>query len=155
MAEDRIKVVPPNESPEAGIAEAEKRFGARTKVRNLRPIVTVQEGDIPLNGRCKIGIISGVSASQGTVGDLKIDLRMLSHPPKKRGHVLNGVRTNGEYPVSGFRHVLPGKVERLAHITLCGLKAPNRKPLYIPPSAGVAVPCQKLEIRTGTYLSLC
>ena len=89
MAEDRIKVVPPNESPKAGIAKAEKRFGARTNVGNLHPTVAVQKRNIPLNGHCKIGVIVGVSASQGTVGNLQIDLGMLSHPPKKRGHVLN------------------------------------------------------------------
>ncbi len=89
MAEDRIKLAPSNESPEARIAKAEKRFGARTHVGNLHPIVAIQERNIPLNGCCKIGIISGVSASQGTVGNLQIDLGMSSHPPKKRGHVLN------------------------------------------------------------------
>jgi len=121
VTEDRIKVVPPNESPEAGIAKAEKRFGARTNVGNLYPIVAIQERNIPLNGCCKIGIISGVSASQGTVGNLQIDLGMLCHPPKQRGHVLNGVRTNDESPVSKFRHVLPGKGVSLANI-VCGLR---------------------------------
>jgi hypothetical protein len=89
VAEDRIKVVPPNESPEAGIAEAEKRLGARTNVRNLHPIVAIQKRNIPLKGCRKFWIISRVSASQGTVRDLQIDLGMLSHPPKKRGHVLH------------------------------------------------------------------
>jgi hypothetical protein len=85
---------------------------------------------------------------------LQIDLRVLCHPTKQRGHVLNRVRTNDKSPVSGFKHVLPGKVESLAHITLCGLKAPYRKPLDIPATARPAVPSEKLEIRTGTYLSL-
>jgi len=89
VAKDRIKVAAPNESPEIRIAKAEKRFGARTNVGNLHPIVAVKKRNIPLNGCCKIGIISGVSASQGTVGNLQIDLGMLSHPPKKWGHVLN------------------------------------------------------------------
>jgi hypothetical protein len=89
VAEDRVKAAPPNDSPEAGIAKAEKRFGTCANVRNLHPIVAVKKRNIPLNGCCKIGIISGVSASQGTVGNLQIDLGMLSHPPKKRGHVLN------------------------------------------------------------------
>jgi hypothetical protein len=47
VTEDRIKVVPPNESPEAGIAKAEKRLGARTNIRNLDPIVTIQKRNIP------------------------------------------------------------------------------------------------------------
>jgi hypothetical protein len=114
VAQNCIEVVPPNESPEAGITKAEKRFGTRTNVRNLHPIVAVQKRNIPLNGCCKIGIISGVSASQATVGDLQIDLGVLCHLPKHRRHVLNRVRTNDESPVSGFRHVLPGEVERLA-----------------------------------------
>ena len=121
MTEDSIKVVPPNDSPEAGIAKAEKRLSARTNVRNLDPIVAIQKGNIPLNGRRKIGVMVGLSSSQTTVGNLQIDLRMLCHLPKKRRHVLNGVRANDESPVSGFRHVLPGRVERFAHIVR-GLK---------------------------------
>ena len=89
MAEDRVKAAPPNDSPEAGIAKAEKRFGARTNIGNLHPIVAVKKRNIPLNGCCKIGIINGVNASQGTVGDLQVDLAVLSHPSKKRGHVLH------------------------------------------------------------------
>src|SRR5207244_11116613 len=102
--------------PEVRIAKAEKRFGAHTNIGNLYPIVAVQKRNIPLNGRCKIGIISGLSASQGTVGNLQIDPRVLCHLPKKMRHVLNRVGTNDESPVSGFRHVLSGNVERLAHI---------------------------------------
>ena len=55
----------------------------------IYPIVAVQKRNIPLNGCCKIGIINGVNASQGTVGDLQVDLAVLSHPSKKRGHVLH------------------------------------------------------------------
>jgi hypothetical protein len=145
VAEDRIKVVPPNESPEAGIAKAEKRFRSCPNVRNLHPIIAIQKRNIPLNGCCKIGVIAGVSSSQATVGDLQIDLGVLCHPPKKRRHVLNRVRTNDESPVSGFRHVLPGKVERLAHITLCGLKAPYRKLMEILATTAAAVPCLEGE----------
>src|ERR1700731_2686127 len=99
MAEDRIKVVPSNESPEAGIAESEKRLGACSNVRNLDPIVAIQKRNIPLNGCCKFGVMGGVSSSQATVGDLKINLGVLRHPPKQRGHILNGVRTDYKDPV--------------------------------------------------------
>jgi len=116
VAKDRIKPAPPNESPEVRIAKAEKRFGARTNAGDLDPIVAIEKRNIPLKDCCKFWIISGVSASQGTVRDLQIDLGMLSHPPKKRGHVLHRMRTNDESPVSGVRHVLPGDVQRLAHI---------------------------------------
>src|SRR6266481_7915233 len=131
VAEDRIKVVSPNESPEAGIAESEKRLGACSNVRNLDPIVAIQKRNIPLNGCCKIGVIVGVSASKRTVGNLQIDLRVLCHPSKQRRHVLNRVRTNDESSISEFRHNLSGDAERLAHTILCGLRAPNRKPLDI------------------------
>jgi hypothetical protein len=83
VAEDRIKVVPPNESPEAGIAKAEKRFGARTKVRNLHPIVAIQKRNIPLDSCCKIGVVARVSSLQATIGDVQINLGMLCHPPKQ------------------------------------------------------------------------
>ena len=121
MTEDRIKVVPLNEPPEAGIAKAEKLLGARTNVRNLDPIVAIQKRNIPLNSCCKIGVVAGVSSSQATVGDVQINLGVLCHPPKQRGHVLNGVRTDDESPVSRFRHVLSGRVVSLAHI-VCGLR---------------------------------
>jgi len=116
VTEDRIKVVPPNEPPEARIAKAEKRFGARTNVRNLHPIVAAQKRNIPLNGRCKIGVIAGVSASQGTVGNLKINPGVLCHPPNQRGHILNGVRTDDKNPVWRFGHVLPLRLNKLADI---------------------------------------
>ena len=153
MAQDRIKFAPTNESPEAGIAKAEKRLSARTNVRNLHPIVPIQKRNIPLNGCRKLGVIAGVSSSHATVGDLQFNLGVSCHVSKKRGHVLNRVRTNDKSPVSGFRHGLPGKVERLAHI-LCGLKASNRKPLETPAMAAASVPFQKLKLLTGAYPSL-
>jgi len=99
VTEDSIKVVPPNESPEAGIAESEKRLGARSNVRNLDPIVAIQKRNIPLNGCCKLGVVAGVGSPQATVGDLQIDLGVLCHPPEQRGHILNGVRTDDKNPV--------------------------------------------------------
>jgi hypothetical protein len=86
VTEDRIKVVPPNESPEAGIAKAEKRLGARTNVMNLDPIVAIHNRNIPLNGCCKFGVMAEVSSPQATVGDLQINLEVLGHPPKQWGH---------------------------------------------------------------------
>ena len=54
VTEDPMKVAPPNQSPEAGIAKAEKRLGARTNVRNLDQIVAIQKRNIPLNGKLQI-----------------------------------------------------------------------------------------------------
>jgi hypothetical protein len=116
VTEDRIKVVPPNDSPEAGIAKAEKRFGVCTNIRNLHPIVAIQKRNIPLNGCVKIGVVAGVSSPQTTVGDLQIDLGVFGHPPQQRGHILNGVRTDNKNPVGSFGHVLPRKLSKLADI---------------------------------------
>jgi hypothetical protein len=60
---------------------------------NLHPIVAIQK-NIPLNGCFTIGVITGVSASQGTVGNLQIDPWVLCHSPKQRRHVLDRVGRN-------------------------------------------------------------
>jgi hypothetical protein len=90
----KSRIIQANQPPETGIAKAEKRFGVCTDVRSLHPIAAIQKRNIPLNCRCKFGVIARVSSSQGAVRDLQVYLRVGCHPPKKRRHVLNGVRTN-------------------------------------------------------------
>jgi hypothetical protein len=110
-----------DQAPETGIAKPEERFLAGTSIGDMRPSVTVEKRNIPLDGGAKFIVVGSFGPTQFAIGNVNINLRAGSQTPKNWRTVLNRVGSHKKDPQASLRHKGTFYIERTAPL-------PHRKP---------------------------
>lgn len=110
-----------DQAPKTGIAEPEERFLAGTTIGDMRPRVTVEKRNIPLDGGAKFRIVGSFGSAQIAIRNMNINFRAGSETPENWRAVLNRLGSHKKDLQASLRHKGTFYIERNAPL-------PYRKP---------------------------
>ena len=100
--------------PKTGIAEPEERFLAGAAIGDMRPRVTVEKRNIPLDGGAKFSVVGSFGPVQIAISNVNINFRAGSETPENWRAVLNRVGSHKKDLQVSLRHRGTFYIERNA-----------------------------------------